>query len=25
MLALYLLSIGIAWVFGRRRSPRTDD
>jgi sec-independent protein translocase protein TatC len=25
MLALYLLSIGIAWVFGRRRSRRIDD
>jgi Sec-independent protein secretion pathway component TatC len=25
MLALYLLSIGIAWVFGRRKSRRIVD
>jgi len=24
MLALYLFSIGIAWLFGRRKSPRSD-
>ena len=24
MILLYLLGVGVAWVFGRRREPRTD-